>query len=186
MLTRLLRFVSFYGNFYEGGRGGLAGIGADLNNHGNPAGPIRLSEAVIGGSLGSFAGWRDFHNSAIHPKDAPCFTSNEKLNNLHLLISPMIMISSFKSRWRHWSRQMSWVNTFAKKVSIRDTFTTSTSYEDFRCVNLLRGDFHRSPTNKDLHIGRLVSLLWVTPCCIPMSLYFFLIIDPYSFAYIFS
>ena len=67
MLTRLLRFVSFYGNFYEGGRGGLAGIGADLNNHGNPAGPIRwsegpsegpirLSEAVIGGSLGSFAG----------------------------------------------------------------------------------------------------------------------------------
>ena len=109
MLTRLLRFVSFYGNFYEGGRGGLAGIGADLNNHGNPAGPIRLSEgpsegpirlseAVIGGSLGSFAGSRDFHNSAIHPKDAPCFTSNEKLNNLHLLISPMIMISSFKSR----------------------------------------------------------------------------------------
>ena len=98
MLTRLLRFVSFYGNFYEGGRGGLAGIGADLNNHGNPAGPIRLSEAVIGGSLGSFAGWRDFHNSAIHPKDAPCFTSNEKLNNLHLLISPMIMISCFKSR----------------------------------------------------------------------------------------
>ena len=106
MLTRLLRFVSFYGNFYEGGRGGLAGIGAGLNNHGNPAGPIRrpsegpirLSEAVIGGSLGSFVGWRDFHNSAIHPKDAPCFTSNEKLNNLHLLISPMIMISSFKSR----------------------------------------------------------------------------------------
>ena len=56
----------------------MARIGADLNNHGNPQGPIRLS-AVIGGSS---VGRADFHNSTVRLKDSSSFNATQVFGSL--------------------------------------------------------------------------------------------------------
>ena len=66
---------------------------------------------------------------------------------------------TYQSRWRRSSRQISWVNTFtikssASTLSQRQPPMFIWSWGTFAMSTSCGGDFHWSPTYKDLHIGR--------------------------------
>ena len=72
----------------------MARIAADLNNHGNPQGPIRLS-AVIGGSS---VGRADFHNSTVRLRDSSSFSATQVFGSLDFVKGFAFIHTQFEMR----------------------------------------------------------------------------------------